>query len=292
MEPAKFRLQSKVLFVTYPQCPVPKDTMMAHLNSKLDVEWALVAQEEHKDGNAHLHALVKLNSKLTTRNPRLLDYEGYHCNLQAAKSINASVKYLTKSDPEPLSFKIDLKNLVNSVDKKKRILSDALVECKTNAELASFIKDNALAMQAAQVHKSWATIRALESEAYEADDVRGIWYYGPPGTGKSRAARELGEFYLKQQNKWWDGYAGQPVVILDDLDRNGVCLFHHLKIWADRYACTGEIKGGTVNLQHKTFVVTSNYSIDDLFEDEQVREAIRRRFKVTHFNGNIFQVMT
>lgn len=81
MAEAKFRLSAKALFVTYPQCPVPKDTMMAHLAGKLDVEWAMVAQEEHKDGNAHLHALIKLNKKLDTKNARLLDYEAYHCNL-------------------------------------------------------------------------------------------------------------------------------------------------------------------------------------------------------------------
>lgn len=146
-------------------------------------------------------------------------------------------------------------------------------------------------MQAANVHKSWATFRALQSEAYEAEDVRGFWYHGPPGTGKSRAARLLGDFYLKSQNKWWDGYSGQPIVILDDLDKNGSCLFHHLKIWADRYACTGEIKGGTVNLQHHKFVVTSNYTIDELFEDEHVREAIKRRFKCVPFDAPaVFQV--
>lgn len=81
MAEAKFRLSAKVLFVTYPQCPVPKDAILAHLDSILDIEWALIAQEEHKDGNAHLHALVKLNKKLDTKNSRLLDYEGYHPNL-------------------------------------------------------------------------------------------------------------------------------------------------------------------------------------------------------------------
>lgn len=118
---------------------------------------------------------------------------------------------------------------------------------------------------------------------YTNDTVRGEWYWGLPGTGKSHKARfENPDAYIKAQNKWWDNYQGEAVVILDDLDSN--MLGHHLKIWADRYACTGETKGGTVNLQHRKLIVTSNYSIEQLWEDEQMREAIKRRFKVTHFS--------
>lgn len=73
-------------------------------------------------------------------------------------------------------------------------------------------------------------------------------------------------------------------MILDDLDTD--CLHHYLKIWADKWSATGEIKGGTVALTYDRFIVTSNYSIDQLFEkqDLQMREAIKRRFEVHHFN--------
>lgn len=87
--------------------------------------------------------------------------------------------------------------------------------------------------------------------------------------------------YLKAQNKWWDGYSGQKSVILDDLDSD--CLAHYLKIWADRYACTGEIKGSTIPLNFDKLVVTSNYHPAQLFKDEQMTAAIIRRFKITEF---------
>jgi len=110
---------------------------------------------------------------------------------------------------------------------------------------------------------------------YEAPDVRGIWIHGPAGTGKSHRARTLyGEVYLKAQNKWFDGYKGEQTIVLDDLDFNGgQCLGHYLKIWADKWACTGEVKGGTIPLNHHRLIVTSNYSIDQIFGPEETDSA-------------------
>lgn len=126
-------------------------------------------------------------------------------------------------------------------------------------------------------------LRELElavQEPYDHHQTRGIWIWGPPGSGKSYSSRKFDPTaYLKAQNKWWDGYSGQKTVILDDLDTN--VLGHLLKIWSDRYACTGETKGGTVNLRHTCFIVTSNFSIENLFSAEpQMSAALARRFRV------------
>ena len=64
---------------------------------------------------------------------------------------------------------------------------------------------------------------------------RCLWYWGAPGTGKTRkATAEHPDAYKKLQNKWWDGYQGQDVVILDDLGtETAKALTTHLKLWAD-----------------------------------------------------------
>jgi len=54
-------------------------------------------------------------------------------------------------------------------------------------------------------------------------------------------------------------------VVLEDLDSD--CLGHYIKIWSDRYAIRGEVKGTTTDLNYSILIITSNWSIADLFVD-------------------------
>ena len=115
------------------------------------------------------------------------------------------------------------------------------------------------------------------------DELVNEWWWGEPGTGKTRKAWEENPgLYVKNLNKWWDSYEDEEVVLLDDWDPNAKCLTQYLKTWSDRYPFRAEVKGASRLIRPKKIIVTSNYPIEECFDPTDA-EAIRRRFKVTHF---------
>ena len=92
-----FRFYAKNVFLTYPQCPCPKELLLEKLQSLLELQckpyYILVAKERHQDGNPHLHAMVQCTNKIQTTNPRffdLLDSNGhtYHPNIEKLQTAN------------------------------------------------------------------------------------------------------------------------------------------------------------------------------------------------------------
>lgn len=112
-----------------------------------------------------------------------------------------------------------------------------------------------------------------------------LWVYGPTATGKSHFARHLAypgvDYYLKEAGTlWWDGYQGQDLVIIEDIAPEHHSMAFYLKIWCDRYAFTVQVKGSMMSIRPKFIIVTSNYSIEDVFGMHHFSDlsALKRRF--------------
>lgn len=287
-----FRLQGKNFFLTYPQCPLEKEDAANMLKHKADIDYLLIARESHQDGTPHLHALLTSKKKLSVKNPLFFDLGSYHGNYQTAKSTDDVRGYILKSDTQPYEEGVYLSNKQSEVQKRaldnKKILETPLPKLVDAGDISIY---------------SYKLLR--ESKLlYELDKIvvpeympkQCFWIYGKTGIGKSRWVRTNfpGQFYEKPQNKWWDGYTGQKVVLLDDFDLKGECLGHYLKIWGDCYSFTAEVKGGTIRPVIEYFIITSQYLPRDIFcqgtdeakWDNELRLAIERRFTVvTIANG-------
>lgn len=116
----------------------------------------------------------------------------------------------------------------------------------------------------------------------------GIWLIGSTGSGKSRGVRlQYPDVYPKPLNKWWDGYSDQESVLLDDVDHGqSSWIGNFLKIWADHYPFIAEKKGGSMLIRPQRVIVTSQYSIEDLFTDLELQNALKRRFNVVNVFTN------
>ena len=141
----------------------------------------------------------------------------------------------------------------------------------------------------ARYHGGIGAIRGLYLPARDPArymDCELIIYWGKTGTGKTRrvfqecSSRDL-RLYVKPANKWWDGYAGQEAVLIDDFNGVGakdldITEYLRLFSWAP---ITGEVKGATVNVCALVFYVTSNIDPQYWFAtaDSGNREAFQRR---------------
>lgn len=119
-----------------------------------------------------------------------------------------------------------------------------------------------------------------------APETKHYWFVGSTGTGKSKTAREkFTGFYLKNaSNKWWDGYTNEENVIVDDFDKDFHYMGYYLKIWADIYSFSAEVKNGsTGRIRPKVICVTSNYEPSEIWTESKTLDPLLRRFKIIKF---------
>lgn len=134
-------------------------------------------------------------------------------------------------------------------------------------------------------YRTYELIASRNLEVEATVPMNNFWIYGPAGVGKSKSVREkYPDLYVKNLNKWWDNYRGQEVVLIEDIDPNHrEFMLHFLKIWADHYKFQAEFKGGSKEIRPKKIFVTSNYSIDDIFGNN---EPLHRRFKEIFYENS------
>lgn len=134
--------------------------------------------------------------------------------------------------------------------------------------------------------EQWRIDHTPVTEPYDRDlKDKNYWIWGSPGTGKSRWARSQcpqEQIYLKATNKWWSGYIDNVhhLILMEDFPNDAKYMANLIKLWADRYSFTAEVKGGTLLIEPKKWylIITSNYSIDECFEGADAL-AIKRRFR-------------
>lgn len=129
---SNFRFASNNAYLTYSQCPIGKVRLIEFLQTLGGgIKKGLACDEHHQDGHLHSHLYVWFNDRIQTRNVRYFDFEGYHPNLrlEKTKSINASLRYIMKTDPEYIEIgDMDVKSELAARETNRKILGKRLQE--------------------------------------------------------------------------------------------------------------------------------------------------------------------
>lgn len=250
-----------------------KEGLLEHLKTVDTVREYIVAKELHQDGHPHFHAYVKYTTGIPPRQVMKFKYLERTATAKGAYGPKGAMAYCSKDG----DYITNIANLSTYHKQHGKKLHLDILE-----------KGAKKAMEDGDVHPMNYKRLAQSIELYElhckkveaTDDCKGHWIHGDSGAGKTTAAlARWPDAYRKPPTKWWDGYNGQETVILDDLrPSNAKFIVYYLTQWMDRHAPpAGESKGGTLPLMFKRFVVTSQWSIEDMFEEQRDVAAIRRR---------------
>lgn len=303
----KFRIYSKSFFLTYPQCPIDEVSffelfrkLMAQKNRIIRL--AVCASEFHNQTEGkHIHLYCEIDKRLHLRDSFPFDIivEGedetkiYHPNIQRPKNKVKIIKYisgLTKKkindEKHVFEYGIEVKKYLYKQLKHIKYVYDDLIQRKLLLTEAVNV-ESSLITQYTKLKRNlesyWADTSSKEFKSRRIS----FWIVGPPGIGKSYSVRNtFQDVYIKESNKWWDGYINQKVVLIDDYDT--WTLSHYLKIWADNYKFLGEIKGGVVECIYNVLFITSNYEIDEIFKGHALRQAIKRRFNIIRTSDYLY----
>lgn len=113
-EEPRFRVRSTRFFLTYPQCPIQPQVLLAHIRTLTtpvllgycicteNAERVDTNADEQEDGGTrvtshiHVHAYLHFEQQLQVSSSRFFDLQGYHPNIQSVRSGRAVQQYVRK----------------------------------------------------------------------------------------------------------------------------------------------------------------------------------------------------
>ena len=259
--------------------------------------WAIWSEEEGESGTPHLQGYLVLKNKTRLSGVKALfkDYTWVH--IEAARGSHSQNKaYVTKDNNEfvyeygvqPPDCPGDYGHLGGALGgQKERERWDTALTLAREGRIDEIDAQ----IQICQVRNlERIERRAVGSSMLSLTKPCGVFIWGPPGTGKSTKARSYGAFFAKEAGcKWWDTYSGEENIVIDDLSPSHVLtnkvMGANLKIWMDQYPFVAEFKGvASERIRPRRVIVTSNYSLQELFSDKLECRAIERRCQVLYMD--------
>lgn len=226
-------------------------TSLSELVSGGDASYIVIGKESGESGTPHLQGYVEFPRKKRLGGvKRLGGLQRAHLERRRGTAVEAAD--YCKKDGQFIEL-----GEISTPEQGKR--SDL-------AAIKSMLDDGASMAELAEEHfgdwcryrKSFSAYRNLQAKKV-ARDVSVYVFSGPPGVGKTRIIfeHEPDLFICPDESlKWFDGYAGEEAILIDDYRGEGNPSFF-LRL-LDRYPVQLPIKGGFVPLNACRIYITTN----------------------------------
>jgi len=317
-----FRLQGKCFFLTWPKNDndgkLVCDTIVELWRDS--ISFVVVAEELHKDGDRHLHAIIQFKKRMDLKNanPTLDAITGKHGNYQAAKSAKKVLRYVCKDGhyvtygdvpdfkekPGKLDEAAQLimsgaslsdlnKVMPGTVLLQKRKLEDYIGWCKRQRLSDQLVPWTTSALDALTLPSAcvdWLTRNILIPRIPRQQQ---LWLFGPPGVGKTRLIgllRTMLRVYdMPRDEEFYDAYEDglYDLVVLDEFKHQKRIQF--LNAWCDGQPLPLRLKGSqTVKHDNLPLIICSNYPPESCYKEGVGRDALISRFIIVEVKENIF----
>lgn len=253
---------------------------------QFDCKWMVAGREKGAFGTPHIQGACLAGKQVTLSYLKKHGFQRCHIELMKG-SPQDSLDYCSKEDPNPFQK--------GSFPKpgKRNDLAVACAMIRSGKTLQDIAQDDTSAPIIVKYFKGLMQYRALvvgKGKPRTPPEV--VWLHGETGTGKTRNAVKFAETYgpywmSNGSLKWFDGYQGESIVILDDI-RADSCSFDFLLRLLDRYQFRVEYKGGFVDWQPLAIIITSWGTPEQLFtlkNQGDIAQLLRRIRRVLEYKS-------
>jgi len=248
-------------------------------------------EEGGNSGTPHLQLSVWTIKKVRFSGiKRLLDGVGMlGCHIEPMNGTwKQSTTYCSKDDP---TYRAGPWTIGAAPAMGKAALMDTLVTAvQANDDIFDIIREYP-SLAAHRKAYDWLQELRMKEMGNRWRDMTVSVFLGPPGTGKTRTAVEEAGGYpnvyiLTKLNKgmtWWDGYAGEDTVVIDDFDSEWTIPFRALLRILDGHPTRLPVKGCFRYALFTKVVVTTNVPIGCWYPDQDLAPLERRISATRHF---------
>lgn len=228
----KFEINTKSLFLTFPQSKLDIDTVLSELSCKLDIQYGIACTEKHKEGGYHFHVGLQLERSFRTRNNAFFDIRGEHPNIQSARQFGAVANYIKKDgewvewgQPNAIRNYISLEDVgeygselewLEACRKEKIPGSYATAAWKAKEALP-----RSILLEKPKVVGPWSLVQTKIRDLIQSARMGSIIVEGPAGVGKTTAVLDAIE-YPAVWASHMDDLKGEmneiKTVVFDDMD--------------------------------------------------------------------------